>query len=129
MNLLDGIQNFLTFINDNWTSIMVIIGLAISIAKKAKDYFAKSDDEKISIAKAQIHESMLRMITDAEINYEEWTKAGSIKRSQVIEEIFISYPILSKVIKQEELVKWIDDEIDNALTELRKIIDINKNMV
>ena len=126
MNILTGIQNFLSFINDNWTNIIVIIGLAISIGKKAKDYFVKSDEEKIAIAKSQIHETMLRMITDAEVDYEEWVKAGSIKRSQVIEEIFIKYPILSKVVDQTDLIKWIDDEIKNALKELRKVIEINK---
>ena len=30
---MDGIQNFLTFINDNWTSIIVIIGLILAIYK------------------------------------------------------------------------------------------------
>lgn len=126
MNILNGIQNFLSFINDNWTNIIVIIGLVISIGKKAKDYFIKSDEEKIAIAKSKIHETMLKMITDAEVDYKEWIKAGSIKRSQVIEEIFIKYPILSKVVDQTDLIKWIDDEIDDALKELRKVIEINK---
>lgn len=126
MNILNGIQNFLAFINDNWTGIMVIIGLAIAIIKKAKDYFSKSDDEKIEIAKAQIHEMILKMISDAEEDYEEWNKAGSIKRSQVIGEIFATYPVLSKVIDQTELIHWIDDEIDSALETLREIIEGNK---
>lgn len=126
MNILNGIQNFLTFINDNWTSIMVIIGLCIAIYRKAKDYFSKSDEEKIAIAKTQIHEMILKLITDAEVDYEEWSKAGSIKRSQVIGEIFATYPILSKVVDQNELIQWIDDEIDNALNTLRKVIEENK---
>ena len=29
MNFLQGIQNFLEIINENWTTIIVIIGLAI----------------------------------------------------------------------------------------------------
>lgn len=126
MDVLNGIKNFLSFIDSNWTSIAVIITLCISIYKKAKDYLAKTDEEKITIAKAQIHEAMLRMITDAELDYEEWVKAGSIKRSQVIEEIFIAYPILSKVVDQSDLIKWIDDEIDSALKTLRKVIEENK---
>ena len=126
MNILNGIQNFLSFIDSNWTSIAVIITLCISICKKAKSYFNKSNVEKIAIAKVQIHETMLRMITDAELDYEEWVKAGSIKRSQVIEEIFVAYPILSKVVDQSDLIKWIDDEIDNALKTLRKVIEENK---
>lgn len=119
---MDGIQNFLSLINDNWTSIMVIIGLILAIYKKAKIYFSKSNDEKIAIAKAQIRERMLKMITDAEIDFEEWNQVGSIKRSQVIGEIFEKYPILSKSINQQEVISWIDEEIDNSLKILRKVV-------
>lgn len=126
MNILNGIENFLRFINDNWTSIMVIIGLVLGIIKKTKNYLCKSDDEKIAIAKDQIHEMILKMISDAEVDYEEWNKAGSIKRSQVIGEIFAKYPVLSKAIDQDSLIKWIDNEIDNALITLRKIVDNNR---
>lgn len=119
---MNGIQNFLSLINDNWTSVMVIIGLVLAIYKKAKVYFSKSNDEKIAIAKAQIKERMLKMITDAEIDFEEWNQAGSIKRSQVIGEIFEKYPILSKSINQQEVISWIDEEIDNSLKTLRKVV-------
>lgn len=122
MNILTGIQNVLQFINDNWTVIVIIFGLATAITKKAKDFFEKSDEEKIEIAKKQLKETMLRFVTDAEIDYSEWVKAGSVKRSQVIEEIFEMYPILSKVTNQEELIAWIDDVIDEALDTLREII-------
>ena len=126
MNFLNGLQNSLQLINDNWTTIIVIIGLALAIFKKAKSYFSKSDDEKIAIAKKQITETMLKMITDAEVDYEDWNKAGSIKRSQVIKEIFKEYPVLSKVTNQEEIIQFIDDAIDNSLKELRKTIEENK---
>ena len=125
MNILDGVRNFLEFVNSNWTSIAVIIGLIIAITKKAVNYFSKSDEEKIEIAKKQIRETMLKLITDAEQDYDEWKLAGSIKRAQVIDEIFANYPILSKVTNQEELIRWIDDTIDDSLVTLRKIIEEN----
>ena len=121
MNILDGIKNFLQLVNDNWVTITVIIGLALGIYKKAKNYFSKSDEEKIEIAKKQISQIMLKKISDAEKDYEEWNKAGSIKRSQVIEQIYRDYPILKKVMSQDELIAWIDTEIDNALPTLREI--------
>ena len=126
MVVLNGIKNFLELIEQNWTTIAVIIGLAIAIGKKVKDYFEKSDEEKIQIAKKQIQEIILKLISDAEVDYEEWKKAGNIKRSQVIEEIFIEYPILSKATNQEELIKWIDEIIDGALVTLREIVAENK---
>ena len=80
MSILDGLNRFLTFINDNWTSILVLLCLAIGLYKKIEDYLSKSTEEKIEIAKVQIKQGMLKMITEAEIDFENWNKAGEIKR-------------------------------------------------
>lgn len=126
MDILNGIKNFLSFINDNWTTILVIIGLALTLWKKFESYSKLSTDKKIEIAKKQISENILKLITQAEKDYAEWENAGSIKRSEVISEIYKEYPILAKVVNQEELVKWIDEQIDNALPTLRDIIKQNE---
>ena len=126
MDILNGIKNFLSFINDNWTTILVIIGLALALWKKIESYSKLSTDKKIEIAKKQISENILKLITQAEKDYAEWENAGSIKRSEVISEIYKEYPILAKVVNQEELVKWIDEQIDNALPTLRDIIKQNE---
>jgi len=126
MNILNGIQNFLQLINDNWTSILVIIGLLLALWKKIELYSKLSTEKKIEIAKKQISENILKLITQAEKDYAEWEKAGSIKRSEVISEIYKEYPILAKVVNQDELIKWIDEQIDNALPTLRDIIKQNE---
>lgn len=125
--MLKGIQNFLQFINNNWTAIIIIISLLIALYQKIKSFISKSNEEKIEQAKKQIKEICLKLVTDAEIDYENWNQAGSIKRAQVIQKIFIDYPILAKVTDQESLIKWIDDTINNALKELRKIVTENTN--
>ena len=125
-NMLYAIQNFLQLINDNWTVIIIIIGLVIAIIQKAKAFFSKSDDDKIEIAKKQIQQTMLKLVTDAETDYLEWKNAGSVKRAQVIEKIFETYPILSKVTNQEELIKWIDEVIDESLETMRKVFEENQ---
>ena len=121
MNILTGICNFLQFINDNWTMMITIVILIAAIAKKIFDFLDSSEEEKIAIAKEQIQETMLKLVTTAETDYMQWVSAGAIKRSQVIEEIFKKYPVLSKVADQEDLVEWIDITIDEALEEMRKI--------
>ena len=126
MDILNGIKNFLSLINDNWTTILVIVGLALALWKKIESYSKLSTDKKIEIAKKQISENILKLITQAEKDYAEWEKAGSIKRSEVISGIYKEYPILAKVVNQEELVKWIDEQIDNALPTLRDIIKQNE---
>lgn len=124
--MLKGLQNFLEIINNNWTTILVIAGLLVGLYQKIKSYLGKTDEEKIEIAKHQIQQTMLKMITDAETDYESWNEAGSIKRSQVIKEIYEKYPILSKAINQEDMIAWIDEEINNSLKTLRKIVKSNK---
>jgi len=126
MNILTGIHKFLNFINENWTMIISIITVLIIIIKKAKTYFSLSKEEQIAIAKSQIREIMLRLVTEAECDYREFVKAGSIKRSQVIDEIFAMYPVLSKITNQEEIIIWIDEVIDESLKEMRKIFENNQ---
>lgn len=126
MNILNGIQNFLMLVNEHWTEIIVIIGLLLMLIKRVKDYLSKTDEEKIEIAKKQLQETVLKMVTDAEMDYQEWIKAGAVKRAQVVEEIFLMYPILAKVANQEELIIWIDEIIDEALKTMRDIFAENK---
>lgn len=121
--ILVGIRNFLELINQNWTLITVIIGLIILIFNKAKNYLSLSDQEKINLALEQIRITALKMVTDAEKEYEDWVGAGSVKRSEVINEIFKKYPILVKVTDQETLIKKIDEIIDEALVTMRKLFE------
>lgn len=123
MNILNGVKNLLLFIYNNWTGIIVTLGLAIGLYRKIKAYLAMSKEERIAAAKAQLKEIMLGMMTDAEEKYADWNKSGSIKRSQVIKEIFEKYPILSKVTNQDDIIKWIDDEIDQSLVTLQDIVN------
>lgn len=126
---MKGLQNFLLMLNQHWVEIAVIIGLIVSLVQKIKSYLGKTDEEKMAIAKKQIQQTMLKMITEAEINYDAWNEAGSIKRSQVIEEIYEKYPILSKMLNQEDVIAWIDNEINNSLKTLREIVKSNKDVV
>lgn len=125
MNVLTGINNFLNFINENWTMIASIIVVTMAIIKKASAFFGLPKEVQLEIAKAQISQIMLRLVTEAECDYREWTKAGSVKRAQVIDEVFAMYPILSHVTNQEEIIAFIDEEIDKALKEMRKIFEEN----
>lgn len=123
---MEGLQKFLQILNDNWTSILVCAGLIVGIIKNTHDYMSKSQEEKIELAKKQIQTTILKMISDAEVDWQEWSKAGSIKRSQVIKQIYEEYPILTKVVDQDALIKYIDEQIDGALDTLREIVKTNE---
>ena len=126
MNFLDGLKNFLHIIEANWTSILVCIGIIIGLIQRARVFFKKSKEEKIEIAKKQVRQTILEMVTKAEKDFADWNKAGEIKRSQVIKEIYDQYPILTKIIDQETVVAWIDEEINNSLKTLRAVVKENE---
>ena len=126
---MTGLKNFLMFVYQNWTLICVCIGLVIGIYQKAKAFFDKSTNEQVAIAKKQIKEIMLKMVSEAEVDYDEWNKAGSIKRSQVIKKIFELYPVFSKAVDQQDVVNWIDHQIDSSLETLAEVIKANGDEV
>lgn len=125
--VLNGLYNLLSFIEANWGMIAAIVVLIISIYKKVISFFSKSYEEQLSIAKAQINETMLKWVTEAEKDYLQWTSAGPVKRSQVIDLIFEKYPILSKVTNQKEIIDFLDVSIDEALKKMRKIFEENSD--
>ena len=98
--ILVGIKNFLDLINQNWTLITVIIGLGILVFKKVKSYLSLSEQEKIDLALEQIRITALKMVTDAEKEYDKWVKAGSIKRAEVIDKILSEHKFKNQIIKQ-----------------------------
>lgn len=122
---MDSIINFLAFLNENWIYILICIGIIVGIIQKTISYFEKSTNEKIEIAKSQVKEILLKMVADAEEEYSDIIGIGKIKRSKVISNIFEQFPILSKAIDQDNLISWIDSEIDNSLDTLHSIIDSN----
>lgn len=123
--ILNGVYNFLNFLSEHWTMICAIFVLIVAIGKKAMSFFGKTQEEQLAIAKAQIKEIMLMLVTRAEVSYGEWIKAGEIKRAEVIDEVFAMFPILSKVTNQAEIIAFIDDAIDEALKTMRKIFEEN----
>lgn len=123
---MTGIERFISYLSENWVMLLVLTGALISISRLVSKYLALDNAEKIETAKKLIKEIMLKMITEAEIDFEEWNKSGSIKRSKVIAEIYDKYPILSKAASQEEVIAFIDAEINNSLKTLREILKENK---
>lgn len=126
MNIFDGVTNFLAFINNHWTEIAVTVTLLVAVGRKVMSYLNLSDEEKIAIAKKQLNETMLKLVTQAEKDYNAWVKAGAVKRAEVISAVFQTYPILNRVTNQDALIAEIDKMIDAALVEMRKILSENQ---
>ena len=122
---MEGIKNFLFAVNDNWTTIVVICGLGIGVYRKIRSYLRLSNDQKIQLAFDAVDSVILSMVSDAESNYAKWKGAGALKRSEVINRIFSEFPILSKMTDTDKLTRYIDNRIDEALIEVKAVLDEN----
>ena len=109
--ILNAVAEFLKFANNYWTVVIIIIGLAYALYDKIKKYLATSKEEKIEMAKKALKENLLKYMADAEI-----------KRAQVIAKIYEDYPILKEYVDQDELIKFIDKQIDSMKSEIDKVI-------
>ena len=127
---MKGLHNFLVYLNQNWTMLVAIatllFALYIKIKKTVHKWKEMNEEEKqkeiqrqIEIAKKAISNYILSLVAAAEVNWE-GSKLGSIKRAQVIEKIYKEYPILLEVVDQEELLKFIDEHINEALVIVRE---------
>lgn len=121
-NILNGAKNFMLFIENNWTAIIVVLSVGFLIYKKSVRFFSMSEEEQIETAKGVIRTTMLNYVSKAEQNYAEWVRAGAAKRAEVISAVYADFPILNKVTDQNALIEWVDTVIDEALKEMRKMI-------
>ena len=113
-HFLDAILTGLTFIKDNWTLIVTVIGLTIAIAVKVKNYIKLSKQEKIDLALVNLKSVALALVTELAERYDE----NMVKRSAFFKYVVENYPSLADNL--EDLVDSIDDIIDDALKVLKK---------
>ena len=128
---MKSLTELLTFLNNNWTFIVIIIGLALMLYKKIQSYMKLSTDEKIDAALTAIRNTIVSKMVDAQLDWYGIKDAGSAKRSEVISQIYDEYPILKAYSNQDELIKEIDKIIDQALNEVKELADkaIDSNVI
>lgn len=126
---MNSINNFLNYLSDNWIMLLLALCIGFTLGKEITSFIKLDKETKINVAKRQIEETMLKLVTEAEIDFEAWNKSGSIKRAQVIAKIYEKYPILSKAVSQDSVIEWIDKAIDNSLKTLREILKDNRTEI
>lgn len=121
---MNSIKIFINFIADNWTFIVTVLSCLYLGYVRLKKWNALSEEEKIDTALKILREQMLSYVTEAEKDFGSGT--GTVKRSEVIKKIYKDYPILNKVVNQENLIKTLDEYINDSLVELRKLLEDNE---
>ena len=122
---MEAIKNTITLIEENWTNILIVISFVIVASKKIAEYIKMSKEERVEAALKIIKEELLKLMSDAEIDWEDYKKSGDIKKSQVIAEIYTKFPFLKDYIEQEELIQRITEMIDEEKEKMDKIINNN----
>jgi len=133
---MNSLQKLLQFIVDNWSQIVIILTLLLTIYTKLKKFYAdwkqktkeqqeqearQAFEKAVNIAKKALADYILILVSKAEVDWKSQDgKLGATKRAQVIEEIYKKYPVLEQVEDKKELLKYIDKLIDDALKIVRE---------
>lgn len=119
---MEGLKNILIWFNNNWSLFLLCAGLCVILRQRFRYWQSLSAEEKAAFARKRLQETILKYIADAEFEYSDFSKSGSLKRSEVISKIYEDYPIFSKLADQNDLLSWIDQLIDAALPTLREVV-------
>lgn len=109
----------LEFIHENWFLIVIAVALIAYMIDELARY---NNEEKVNLAKRLIAVSIDAIVSEAEWKFEDYEKAGYLKRSYVIQTIYEKYPELNKVAEQEELIDWITNLIEDSVAKLKSNI-------
>ena len=127
---MEGIKNTLIIIEENWTNILIVLSCLFAIYRKVKKYINMNNEEKDK-EKEEIKEEtlkivktvLLKLMSEAEIEWNDFEKSGSIKRSQVIKELYNEFPILKEFTDQDKLLEIIDNMINEEKSKMDEVIN------
>lgn len=124
---MKSLMNLLTFLDENWTYILIIASIVFGLYKKTIAWIKISEKSKVDTTILIVSNIILEKLAKAEEDWITYKKTGTIKRSKVINEIYEQYPILKKYMDQEYIIAQIDKLIDDGLVELEKTLKDMQN--
>lgn len=120
---MQGLVNTANFILENWSNIVFVAAVFIAVFFRIKKFFSMSkEDQKEAVLKV-VKEEILKIMSDAEKDWDNYVKSGEIKKSQVINTIYEQFPALSSFANQDEIIKQISDMIDEVKPTMDKIFE------
>ena len=120
---MEGINQFIDFLKLNYPNIIVIVAIILTVFNEIRKYIPMSKEERIDAALRIIKAEILKMMSDAEIEWADYKKSGMLKKSQVINEIYDKFPVLADCVDQEMLICKIEEIIDNEMNNMNSIIN------
>ena len=120
--MMTSINNTLGLIENYWSMIIIIIALVVLTIEEVRKYKAMTREQRIEAALSVVKGELLKLMSDAEIEWSEYKKSGALKKSQVLKEIYTQFPFLQDYINQDELVTKITEMIDAEMENMNKIL-------
>lgn len=117
---MEIIYKTLTLVTEYVPVVITILLFILCGAKIGLAYFDRLEEANINQILEVVRASVLKLMTDAEIDFSSYKKAGEIKKSQVINNIYKQFPILTKYKDQETLQAEISDIIENEMCKIRE---------
>lgn len=119
---MKSLMNLVTFLDENWTYILIIASILFGLYKKTMAWIKVNEKSKIDTTILIVSNIILEKLAKAEEDWVTYKKTGTIKRSKVINEIYEQYPVLKKYVDQEYVIAQIDKLIEDGLKELEKTL-------
>ena len=124
---MQSIVKVLKWLYDNWSAVVIIIGLLTAVIVKLKAWSKLSADEKLQAANSekekaltQLKQLALSWVTVIEETWSGIEKSGYIQKSEFFERVYDKLPVLSQY--SDEIEQTVSDIIDGALIEMRDIL-------
>lgn len=92
---------------------LVIAAIILVCINKYREFKKMSQEERVKLALKVIKNEILKLMSEAELDWCFYEKTGEIKKSQVISEIYDRFPFLRDYVNQDDLIKEIDKIIDS----------------
>lgn len=119
----DIVNNVVNSLSNSLPTIIIVIAIIIGVVRMVIQYSKMTKEERVNAALKVIKEELLKLMSDAEIEWEDYKKSGELKKSQVLKEIYSQFPFLVTYIDQDTLVNKLYELIDNEMENMNKIIN------
>lgn len=117
------VNNVVNSLSNSLPTIIIVIAIIIGVVRMVIQYSKMTKEERVNTALKVIKEELLKLMSDAEIEWEDYKKSGELKKSQVLKEIYYQFPFLATYIDQDTLVNKLYELIDNEMENMNKIIN------
>lgn len=114
--------NFLQKIVNYAPEITIIVVGLLGVFKSYMRVSKLSKQEKVEAAMKVIKEELLSLMSNAELEWKRYKKAGDLKRSKVLTDIYTQFPFLATYIDQDTLCEKIYSMIESEMDTMNRII-------